>query len=192
MNQLHAAGIHNIDRSARLSSCGLYRFTLRRLWAEGQVLTVCMFNPSTADHEVDDMTITLLMLLAANNGYAGILVVNGIPLRSSSPAEAIAMLRWDQTQDWCARDVLQQNLGLICSLISNQAPLGRDVLLAWGALADRASDWFDNVREEIECALPEGGRLLCLGKTKGGHPIHPLARGKHRIRPDARFVPWTT
>jgi hypothetical protein len=190
MSQLQVTNAGRLERSAQLSECGTYRWTLRRLWGEGQVLTVCMFNPSEADHEIDDRTITLLMQLASNNGYGGILVVNGIPLRSSKPAEALAMLRWDETQDWHARDRLQDNLALINAICSKPYPKGRDVLLAWGALADRAADWFDHVREEIECALPEGGRLLCLGKTKGGHPIHPLARGKHRIRPDARFIPW--
>ncbi len=194
MNQPQAAGLMRLIRSAQLSECGTYRWTLRRLWGEGQVLTVCMFNPSEADHEVDDRTITLLMQLASNNGYGGILVVNGIPLRSSKPEEALAMLRWDETHDWHARDRLQDNLALINAICSKPNPKGRDVLLAWGALADRtayAADWFDTVLEEIESALPEGGRLLCLGKTKSGQPIHPLARGKHRIRPDGRFVPFT-
>lgn len=191
MNQSQAAGLMRLARSAHISDCGSYRWTLRRLWGEGQVLVVCMFNPSDADHEVDDMTIRLLMQLASNNGYGGILVVNGIPVRSSKPAEALAMLQWDKAKDWHARDRLQDNLALINAIVGKPHPKGRDVLLAWGALADRVADWFDTVLEEIESALPEGGRLLCLGKTKSGQPIHPLARGKHRIRPDAHFVPWT-
>jgi DNA (cytosine-5)-methyltransferase 1 len=44
-----------------------------------------MFNPSTADSSIDDPTITLLCHVAAHNGYGGIVVVNGIPLRSSAP-----------------------------------------------------------------------------------------------------------
>lgn len=176
-----------IRRAATLSPGGAYRFLLTRYWDERPQLVVCMFNPSTADHQTDDPTVTLLMQLAAHNGYGGIRVVNGIPLRSSTPAEALEMLRWDQTQDWHARDRLAQNLGFVADVVGKSS----DVLLAWGALADRDPDcYFEHVLEEIRCALPEGGRLLCLSRTKSGQPLHPMARGKHKVRPDAPFLLW--
>lgn len=188
MNRLEAAGLVQIGRGATISPCGAYRVYLLRVWDKTRpALAVCMFNPSTADARVDDPTITLLMLLALHNGYGSIHVVNGIPLRTSTPGPALDMLRWDESQDWHARDRLQQNLAAVGKVVAES----RDVLLAWGALADRAADgWFEHVLEQIECALPEGGRLLCLGKTKSGQPMHPLARGKHRVRPDATFLPW--
>lgn len=180
--------ITGMQRAARLSPCGTYRWTLTRTWDERPILLVCMFNPSDADHEIDDPTITLLCLIASHNGFGGIVVVNGIPLRSSKPAPAVAMTNWDRTSDWSARDRLQDNL----AEIQKQVERAGAVLLAWGALADRCDLWFDNVREEIECALPDGVPLYCLGKTAGGYPKHPMARGKHKVPKDATLLLWKT
>jgi hypothetical protein len=180
-----------IARAASLSRCGSYRWTLSRAWDGRPMLLVVMFNPSDADHEIDDPTITLLCHIAAHNGYGGIVVVNGIPLRSSKPAEAVDMVStWDVRGAWDERDALQNNL----AVIQTEVVRAGAVLLAWGALPaanDACAFWFDNVREEIECALPDGVPLLCLGKTKHGWPLHPLARGKMKVRKDAPLQPWT-
>lgn len=175
-----------MKRTAHLSPCGTYRWTLTRTWDDRPVLLVCMFNPSDADHEMDDPTVSLVCHIASHNGYGGIVVVNAIPLRSSTPAAAIAMTNWDKTRDWHARDRLHENVGFIVAEVEKAGA----VLLAWGALGDRCSDWMDNVREEIECALPEGVPLYCLGKTAGGHPKHPMARGKHKVPKNAPLLPW--
>lgn len=178
-----------ITRTARLSPCGAYRWTLTRSWDGRPSLVVVMFNPSTADHQVDDPTITLLCQIASHNGYGGIVVVNGIPLRSPKPAEAIDMVNtWDVRHAWYERDALHFNL----AEIQKQVEGAGAVLLAWGALAGRCYFWFDNVLEEIEAALPDGVPLYCLGKTAGGYPKHPLARGKHKVRKDAPLIPWST
>jgi len=177
-------GIH---RSATLSKCGTYRWTLTRSWDGRPKLLVCMFNPSTANHLEDDPTITLLCQIASHNGYGGIVVVNGIPLRSPKPYEAADMVNtWDKRQAWDERDALHANL----TEIQKQVERAGAVLLAWGALADRCDLWFDNVLEEIEAALPDGVPLYCLGKTVDGYPKHPLARGKHKVRKDAPLIPW--
>lgn len=175
-------------RAARLSRCGTYRWTLTRAWDGRSKLLVVMFNPSKADHHVDDQTIILLCHIAAHNGFGGIVVVNGIPLRSPKPAEAIDMVNtWDVRQAWYERDALHANL----AEIQKQVERAGAVLLAWGALADRCPFWFDNVLEEIESALPDGVPLYCLGKTAGGYPKHPMARGKHKVPKDAPLIPWS-
>jgi hypothetical protein len=173
-------------KTAKLSDCGAYRFLLTRTWDDRPVLLVVMFNPSTADHEVDDPTIILLCHIAAHNGYGGIVVCNGIPLRSSTPDAAIEMTRWDVSRDWHARDRLHQNLGILVGEVERAGA----VLLAWGALAGRTDCWFENVLDEVRDALPDGVPLYCLGKTKAGHPMHPMARGKHKVPKDAKLVPW--
>jgi hypothetical protein len=179
-----------ITRKASLSKCGSYRWTLVRAWDGRPMLLVVMFNPSSADHTVDDPTITLLCHIAAHNGYGGIVVVNGIPLRSSKPAEAVDMVStWDKRSAWDERDALHHNLAVITSHVEKAGA----VLLAWGALPaanDATAFWFDAVLEEIETALPDGVPLLCLGKTKHGWPLHPLARGKMKVRKDAPLLPW--
>jgi hypothetical protein len=177
--------------TAVISTCGSYRETLTRSWDERPRLLVVMFNPSDADAMRDDQTITLVCHIAAHNGFGGIVVVNGIPIRSSDPAPAFEMLEWDKSSDWSARDALQQNLGVI----QREAERAGAVLLAWGAMAfqtNASANWFDQVREEIECAVKDGTPIYCLGKTKAGCPIHPMARGKLKVRPDAPLIPWST
>ena len=181
--------IQGIQRKAHID--GSYRWTLHRTWDQRPALMVVMFNPSTADAQQDDPTISLLCQIAAHNGYGGIVVVNGIPLRSPDPAPAFAMLEWDKASDWSARDALQSNLSVIVREVGRAGA----VLLAWGALAyktNSSADWFDNVHEEIGSAVPEGVTVYCLGKTKHGHPIHPMARGRMKVRPDAKLIPWST
>ena len=179
--------IDGAQGGARTSACGKYRMTLTRTWDERPKLLVCMFNPSTADWREDDPTIHLVCQVASHNGYGGIVVVNGIPLRSSKPAEAADMANtWDKRQAWDERDRLFQNV----DEIKDQVQKAGAVLLAWGALADLTPFWFDHIIEQIREALPEGVRLKCLGKTKGGHPKHPMARGKHKVRADAPLLDW--
>lgn len=174
-------------KTARLSACGAYRFTLTRTWDGRPVLLVVMFNPSDADDKIDDQTIILLCHIAAHNGYGGIVVVNAIPLRSSVPGAAVYMVNtWDKRQAWDERDRLQQNLGFVVQEVERAGA----VLLAWGALGERCDDWMQFVREEIECALPDGVPLYCLGKTANGHPKHPMARGKHKVPKTAALLPW--
>jgi hypothetical protein len=179
-------------KDATLSPCGTFRWTLIRIWDDRPILVVCMFNGSTADAEDNDPTISLVCQIASHNGYGGIVVVNGIPLRSSKPAPAVAMTKWDKTQDWYARDRLQENMGVIVREVEKAGA----VLIAWGALADKCPDWFDLVLEQIGEATYRGDKpeapIYCLGKTKGGYPKHPLARGKHKVRKDAPLIPWSS
>lgn len=178
-----------ITRKAHIQ--GEYRWTLTRAWDSRPMLLVCMFNPSLANGLQDDPTINLTCHIAAHNGFGGIVVVNGIPLRSPDPAPAFEMLEWDKTSDWSARDALQSNL----SVITREVGRAGAVLLAWGALAHKTNSsafWFDNVLEEIQAALPEGVPIYCLGKTATGCPKHPLARGKHKVPKDAPLISWRT
>lgn len=176
-----------IKKDAFLSSCGAYRFKLSREWDDRPRLLVLMFNPSTADHQIDDPTISLLCHIASHNGYGGIVVMNGIPLRGSSPDEAIRLTnQWDRLQEWHFRDRLHQNLGMIKEEVAQAGA----VLVAWGALAIHCACWFENVLEEIESALPDGVQIYCLGKTAAGYPLHPLARGKLKLSKTAPLLPW--
>lgn len=179
-----------VKGSASISPCGAYRFLLTRCWDQRPRLVVCMFNPSTADAREDDPTIRLVCQIASHNGYGAIDVVNGIPLRSPTPDEAVQMARWEERRVWEDRDRLQDNLAAIHTAVAN--PNTGGVLLAWGALAARCPEWFDRVLEEIRTALAPGVPLLCLGRTKDGYPLHPLARGRMKVRHDAPLIPWST
>lgn len=176
-----------MNRDATFSSCGTCRFTLTREWDDRPKLLVCMFNPSTANDLEDDPTVGLVCHIASFNGFGGIVVVNGVPLCSSKPLRAVQMTQWDKSQDWHARDLLQQNLGVIQKEVEKAGA----VLLAWGALGERCGDWMETVLDEIKDALPVGSEIYCLAKTKAGHPKHPMARGKHKVPKNAPLIPWS-
>lgn len=178
-----------MHRTADISPCGRYRWTLGRTWdAALPVLLVVMYGPSDADHERDDPTITLVCHVAAHNGFGGIVVVNGIPLRTSDPALQADMVRAasESRVAFELRDRLRDNDAAIRREVSKAGA----VLLAWGALADRCPGWFDMVRETIAEERPAGVPLYCLGKTAAGYPLHPMARGKRKVPKDAVLQLW--
>jgi hypothetical protein len=175
-------------RTADISPCGRYRSKLGRTWdAALPVLLVVMYGPSTADGQVNDPTITLLSHIAAHNGFGGIVVVNGIPLRTPDPVEQAWMVNtWDVRAAWDERDRLQDNVAVVRREVAKAGA----VLLAWGALADRCPAWFDSLQEQIREELPAGVPLYCLGKTAAGYPLHPMARGKRKVPKDAALLLW--
>lgn len=177
-------------KTAIISPCGLYRWTLTRRWDDRPMLLVCMFNPSDADHLINDPTVTLVCHIAAHNGYGGIIVVNLTPLRSSVPKPAIAMLKSAQctpSADLEARKILWENVANISEQVDNADA----VLLAWGAMGAHAGDWYTTVMQEIRERRP-AKPIYHLGKCANGHPKHPLAHGKHKVPKNALLIPWSS
>lgn len=178
-----------VIKTAFISRCGLYRHTLERIWDHDlPLLLVVMFNPSDADDQRDDPTVTLVSHIAAHNGYGGIIVVNLCPLRSSQPKPAIDMLQRAQCTpdaDFEARKVLWSNVNTMAA----QMDRAGGVLLAWGAMGGYAGDWYTTVMQELRERRP-AKPLYHLGKCANGHPKHPLARGKHKVPKNAPLIPW--
>jgi hypothetical protein len=175
-----------IESSADISKCGRFRWKLVRRWDLRPMLLVILFNPSTADALVPDPTITLLCHIASWNGYGGIVVANLCPLRSSSPDSAVEMMNtWPDRAHVAANE----------AFILEEAAKARSILFAWGALAarlgKRAASYAEILEGHIRIACP-GAAIYCLGKTAEGYPIHPLARGKHKVPKDRKFVEWRT
>lgn len=167
-----------IKRGALISKCGRYRFTLSRFWRAGPHVLFLGINPSTADAQADDPTVRRWIHFAAAWGYAGFVAVNAIPLRSASPADARA---WSAGEGWDAAAADQ-----------NSKILGEEA-----ASAERAVVCFGNVdwaQGEISSALqriePHHPDLYCFGVTASGAPIHPMARGRHRIADDCAMRLW--
>lgn len=172
---------------AEISPCGRYRFTLSRIWDDRPLLAVVMFNPSTADHTVNDPTIKLLMEIASHNGFGGILVSNLCPLRSSTPRPAIDMLKAAQVDlpNPVGREVLWQNI----EYMADHVRAADAVLIAWGSMGGRAGSWYScamqNIRDRAGLKKP----IYRLGVCQNGHPMHPLARGKNKIPKTAPLLP---
>ena len=147
--------------SARFSPCGAYRYHLTRRWAEGEMLTFVMLNPSTADADLDDPTIRRCIGFARREGAAGLQVVNLFAYRATKPKDL-----------WAARAV-QNIVGPENERVLEDAAASANsfpLVCAWGAAAgDRATFFLAWMR-----ARPT--RLACLGLTLGGHPVHVLRR----------------
>jgi hypothetical protein len=177
-----------IKRDADLSRCGLFRWTLTRVWAcdSGHVCFIGL-NPSTADHMVDDPTVRRWTHFAKAWGYGGFTAVNLYPLRTSSPTECRAWARWmENGPDWHTRDrIVFDNLPLVV----REAKAAALVVACWGAGA-WDPEFVDQALEEITTGEAPWPDIHCFGLTADGAPMHPMARGRSRIPDHAKPILW--
>lgn len=146
-----------IEKSARLSECGMYRYSLSRYWGPKRGLVFVMLNPSTADASTDDPTIRRCMGFARREGNDGILVLNLYAYRATDPKALLS----------CTDAVGPENDGYLSMALTEQARRGTPVVAAWGANARP-----DRVGQVL--SLVPGVDWRCLGTTKQGAPKHPL------------------
>lgn len=147
-----------MERGARISDCGRYRYALLRRWGDGQFVTFVMLNPSTADAEVDDPTIRRCIGFAKAWGYDALHVLNLYALRATDPRE---LLRADDPVGPENDRYLADHGGVS---VTQSAP----IIAAWGTNARP-----DRVTAVL--ALPcFSWNLWALGVTKSGAPKHPL------------------
>lgn len=175
-----------LKRGATYSKCGGMRFTLTREWGEGPSVCYVGHNPSTAGHEVDDPTSLAWVHFAKAQGYARYTAVNLYPYRTPDVQECHRWADWDKNgPDWWVRDRIHDNMGIVAKI----AKAADIVVACWGALA-RDDSHVEAVIEEIQSGYDPCPDIYCLGTTLAGDPKHPMARGKHRIARDQRFVLW--
>lgn len=153
-----------VRKAAVLSGCGTYRYRLARIWGDGPRLGWIMLNPSTADAERDDPTVSKCMAYARRWGYDGIVICNLYALRAPYPQ----MLRVHPDP------VGPENDAHLRSLLAGKA----DLVAAWGTLASCE-------RVDTILSLPGAERLQALRVTKNGSPGHPLY-----LPMDAVRTPW--
>lgn len=149
-----------IRSSAVISPCSQYRYLLRRIWnPAGPILVWLMLNPSTADAETDDATITRCINRAQAIGFGGIEVVNLFAWRATDPRELFHVGR-DPIGPDNDRHILEA-----CS------PRSSMVIAGWGNHGD-----FDRRdRVVIKLVTKELRRPLHALKLTGqGQPGHPL------------------
>lgn len=157
-----------MKRKAKISKDGLYRYTLERRWdlADNSRVFFVMLNPSTADGQVDDNTISRCINYAKQWGYGGLLVGNLFALRSTDP----------QSVRRHARTAIGPLNDLYLRSMSRRAHL---TIVAWGAIGGEFRDRISHVLATI------GSDIFCIGTTKEGHPRHPLYAPK-----DAPLEQW--
>ncbi|MGA2231917.1 MAG: DUF1643 domain-containing protein [Tepidisphaeraceae bacterium] len=139
--------------SATFSPCRRYRYVLRRTWdAAGQTVLFIGLNPSTADAKHDDPTIRRCIRFAADWGFGSLIVANLFAYRATKPAD----LRR-------AADPIGPRNNFWLAQLQKQADL---TIAAWGIHGAHLN--------RDRHVLGKLSRLHCLGKTKAGHPRHPL------------------
>lgn len=141
-----------------------------------------MLNPSDADHLREDPTLRRVMLFSWCWGFAGCLLLNVYPYRTPSPAAlARIVVGWDERGAWDVRDTIWENH----SRVKAELKPYDAVMVAWGSQSGRLGQetdaWANNLFEEIDNERDEPIRRWCLGRTKSGDPIHPMARGRSRV-----------
>lgn len=149
---------------ATFSPCRKYRYTLSRTWdAESPPLVFIGLNPSTADETEDDPTIRRCIGFAKRDGFGGIIMLNLFAFRSTDPAGLKGVD--DPVGPWNNDRI-------------SRACKDRAVIAAWGVHGVL------NRRDRDVRILLAGSDLRCLGRTKDGHPRHPLY-----LRSDSPMVP---
>lgn len=166
-------------RSAEISECGRYRYSLIRRWgeADGPHALFIMLNPSTADAEQDDPTIRRCIGFAKAWGMHGLCVVNLFAHRATNPKDLEAS----------TGDVVGPgNDRWIVASAQAATFSGGPVVVAWGA--SLPGDLGRPVAFGVVRMLRHHGiEMQCLGRTKLGYPRHPLyVKGDTELEPFAQ------
>lgn len=185
MGEVDLLGEPVMRRSAEFSGEGV-RISLLRSWGPGPHAVVIGCNPSKADALRDDPTSMWWNAWFQLFGFGSYSAFNLYPFCTSSPAECRRIVEGIASGDWYARDKLHfVNLPAVV----DAAKAADRVFVCWGNIA-WDQDWIEHVVEEIQSGEEPWPDLWCWGKTKSGAPIHPMARGKHRIPRDQKPILW--
>jgi hypothetical protein len=143
------------EKGADFSPCRKWRYALWREWGPcdpSRRVAFIGLNPSTADESIDDPTIRRCIGFAKSWGYSGLVMLNAYAFRATDPKDM------KKAADPIGPD--------------NDAKLAEysewcaAYVAAWGAHCSPS-------RARSVCEVI-GHRIQCLGKTKDGHPKHPL------------------
>ena len=143
-------------KEALVSPCGLYRYFLVRRWDDNlPEIRWCMLNPSVADDDIDDPTVRKCCGFAKRWGFGSIRIVNLFAFRATDPRGL------KEADDPIGPDNVQHLKEIL------RAP----VVMAWGGSLPNTMIAREAV---VNVAALAGLGWMCLGRTKGGQPRHPL------------------
>lgn len=142
-----------MNKSAQFSPCRKYRYSLGRIWQPSDDIAMCIgLNPSTANAEKDDPTITTLIRVLRGLGYGGFIMVNLYGLISSKPETLLT-----------APDPLGENE----IIVSENSILCDTVIFCWGN--------FKQAQTRALKMIGDYPNAKCFGINSNGSPMHPLA-----------------
>ena len=154
-----------MKRSAHISECGKYRYSLARWWDDDlPIVAFVMLNPSTADALIDDPTIRRCIGFAKAWGCGRVEIYNLFALRSTDPKA----LRETFDPVGPANDDILRGIAACCVR----------TIAAWGS---HGKLW----NRGPKVAAMFGGRLEALAVNADGTPKHPLY-----VKGDAQPVPY--
>ncbi len=143
--------------SAKLSTCGSYRYELHRSWdTELESVLFIGLNPSTADHTRDDQTSRVCINFAMRWGYGGVTIANLFAFRSTDPARLKT-----------ATDPVGPENNRVLRRLCKKSSL---VICAW-------SDMGGYLARDKE-VLGMINKPHCLSRLKSGRPGHPLYKSR--------------
>ena len=148
-----------MKKDAIISECGLYRYSLSRIWEENKpLLGFIMLNPSTADAENDDATIRSLIRIVTALKYGGFYVGNLLPIRCTDP-KLLPKKHVDKL-------ILDLNMKNIVNINKNVDKL----VFSWG---NNYSELINYAALKVKDAYKKDAYQLG-DRTKIGNPRHPL------------------
>lgn len=162
---------------------GKYRYSLELSWKETPQNTILVVgvNPGgKTDPEEQSLGQTIRSVCKQVIGnkkgdteYDSVLFVNLTPIIVKNPSELKGK---DNIESFA-----ECNITNITSLIQERSGLIHNVLFCFGNSFEYNEEQFSKVIKAIEEALPsDKNRYWCLGLSKKGYPIHPLARTKDK------------
>lgn len=163
-----------IERSAVISACGLFRLRLdRRIAMEGKTMGLIGVNPSTANGDIDDATIRKGYGFSKRHGVAKLIVGNKCSFRATDVNELKTAI---------------DPIGPECDIYLEQIMREADfVVAAWGPLAKLPQRLRNRWKDIVAIADRVGKPLHCFGTAQDGHPRHPLM-----LAYDTPLTLWST
>ena len=150
-----------MEKKAIISKDKIYRYKLSRTWDSTKPTILFIgLNPSIADENIDDPTITRCINFAKDWGYGTLLMANLFAFRSTYPKDIYLI------DDPIGKD--NDHYLLECVTQSDL------IVACWGN-----NDTYMNREKVITELVPN---LYCLQKNKNGTPHHPL-RPPRNIHP---------
>lgn len=122
-------------------------------------------NPSTADGQEDDNTVRRLVSFSKSWGFGGFYLVNLYSFVATEPNDMIHWY-WARTNKM-QRALHKENMGFAI----RYARISSMTVFMWGAGipdSEQADKYVRTFRD-----------AYCFGKTKDGHPKHPLFLASH-------------
>jgi hypothetical protein len=136
-----------------------YRYTLTREWdpRNPRKAVFIMLNPSIADEKVDDRTTSRCISFAKSWNCGSLEIVNIFAFRATD----YNLLKFLTKEEATGLN----NITHIKAALSTASL----IVCAWGKNINIHYDNYDELED-----LLKGYQLFCLGRTKEGHPRHPL------------------